>query len=200
MTLNDMVTEVCLRAGEGYTNYTTRAMALIRFSLAQALSSGAIPVSEIDGSAKTITSVSDTLPHTPGSFNGEITVIPAIPAQTTLLYNRIDVQRLSGNLIFSQLTGLRDLNIAIAYQNITSGIPQSAYKEIVYFIDNPKLYFCWAAAPEVGAKINYQRTQISVPTTSFTTISTQFNTLMNERMQQVLIDLASKALIDEINR
>lgn len=204
MTLLEMTNEVLARCGEGYTSYSTRAKAALRAATAQAISSGLIPVAEIDGSIKVETK--DDF-NDRGSDEFKIDLSTSAAATDEVLHTEVMISQQQGNFYFTKVPSFDMLNHALHYRRLNLGSASSTFKEVLYFIDMPTLYVKLVqplsggdGLPYEELDFSYRILQIIMAVASFSTDNTQFNSFFNEKAQQIIIDIAAKNLVAEINR
>ena len=198
MTLTEMSLEIVARAGEGFNSYTARANALVRAALHLAISTNQIDLSELDGSIKfTNTVVVNPLPVDPLV---KISFTPVQAATDVILFTKLDIPTIQDKVYFSKAANMETIYNAKHYALFTRGSASSSLRELLYYIEPPFIYLAWVGIPVSAQIFSYEVTQIKTDKQNFTIGTTEFNGMMNERVQQVIIDLAVKLLTDEINR
>lgn len=198
MTLQEIANEAIARAGEGYTSYFDRAKSLVRAALASSISKGSIQISELDGSIKQVTiGTADNL-SVEDLF--KINVVPSLSAANVVIYTKIDVPAHQEPVILSAASSLNQLYNAPYYALLKRGSSALSSDELMYYLDLPYMHLAWIGERREGNRIQYNITQVVTTKPLLTTNTTEFNDLMNEKCQQVLIDIVMKLLVDEINR
>lgn len=202
MTLLEMATEVVAKCGEGYTSYITRAKAALRTATAQAISTGAIPLSEIDGSIK-VESLKDWTDEWDEEYKYDLST-PG-DATKTVLFTNVEIDQIQNGLYITKVDSKAHLNNANHFRRFNIGSAAGSLIEILYFVDLPYLYMKPVRIPDeedetANPALSIRLTQVIIPAASYTTDNTQFNTFLNEKAQQIIIDIAAKNLAAEINR